>query len=92
MGAPQALRAPIAQADATLRGVAQVMLQDNRWTGLLFVLGLAWHSPVLALVAAPMVAAGLSPALAPVGLSVLTLPFVLVTWAFLLARPLFKVD
>lgn len=43
-------RAVAGFADAVLRGVGQVMLQDNRWTGLFFVLGIAWQSVVLAAV------------------------------------------
>lgn len=38
-------------ADAVLRGVGQVMLQNNRYAGLLFVLGLAVASPMFALAA-----------------------------------------
>lgn len=36
-------------SDAVLRGFGQVMLQGNAWTGLLFLLGIAAHSPLLAL-------------------------------------------
>lgn len=38
-------------ADAVLRGFGQVMLQGNAWTGLLFLLGIAAHSLLLALAA-----------------------------------------
>lgn len=38
-------------ADAVLRGMGQVMLQDNRYAGLLFVLGLVVASPMFALAA-----------------------------------------
>lgn len=38
-------------ADAVLRGFGQVMLQGNAITGLLFLLGIAAHSPLLALAA-----------------------------------------
>lgn len=37
--------------DAVLRGVGQVLLQDNAWSGLLFLLGLAVASPQAALAA-----------------------------------------
>lgn len=37
--------------DAMLRGIAQAMLQNNAYAGLLFVLGIAYNSPVLALAA-----------------------------------------
>lgn len=35
--------------DAVLRGVGQVMFQNNSYAGLLFVLGIAWSAPLLAL-------------------------------------------
>ena len=38
-------------ADAVLRGVGQVMLQNSRYAGLLFVLGIAASSPMFALAA-----------------------------------------
>lgn len=34
--------------DTCLRGIGQVMLQNNSYTGLLFLLGIAWNSPLLA--------------------------------------------
>lgn len=34
--------------DSVLRGIGQVLFQNNSYSGLLFVLGVAWHSPVLA--------------------------------------------
>lgn len=36
---------------SVLRGVGQVMLQENSWTGLLFLIGIAINSPYLALLA-----------------------------------------
>lgn len=47
-------RAPLSAldfADAVLRGVGQVMLQNNSYTGLLFLLGIAYNAPPLALAA-----------------------------------------
>jgi urea transporter len=38
-------------ADAVLRGIGQVMLQDNRYAGALFVIGLAWSSWLFAVAA-----------------------------------------
>ncbi len=41
--------------DAVLRGIGQIMLQENRWTGLLFLAGLfvgSWQSGAAALLAA----------------------------------------
>lgn len=37
--------------DSVLRGIGQVMLQDNRWTGLLFLLGILVGNPVSGLYA-----------------------------------------
>ncbi|HMZ47371.1 MAG TPA: urea transporter, partial [Flavobacteriales bacterium] len=34
-----------------LRGLGQIMLQENAATGLLFLIGIAWASPVMALAA-----------------------------------------
>lgn len=34
--------------DSVLRGIGQVLFQNNSYSGLLFLLGVAWHSPVLA--------------------------------------------
>ncbi len=38
-------------ADAVLRGIAQVMLQNNSRTGLAFLIGIGWNAPLLALAA-----------------------------------------
>ena len=38
--------------DSVLRGMGQVLFQNNSYSGLLFLLGVAWHSPVLAAAAA----------------------------------------
>lgn len=35
---------PLDFADATLRGIGQVMLQNNRYAGLLFLVGIFWNS------------------------------------------------
>ncbi|MCC6318501.1 MAG: urea transporter [Gemmatimonadaceae bacterium] len=35
---------PVAFLDAVLRGVGQVMLQNNSFTGLIFLAGISWHS------------------------------------------------
>ncbi len=51
-----------------------------------------WRSAcytALALLATPLVLAALSAALQPLGLPAMTMPFVLVVWLFLLARPAF---
>lgn len=49
----------------------------------------SWAYTALALLITPLVLAGLSAALQPLGLPALTMPFVLVTWTFVLARPAF---
>lgn len=36
-------------ADSVLRGIGQVMLQDNAYTGLLFLIGVCWNSTLLGL-------------------------------------------
>lgn len=50
--APVEPSAPLSMAgfvDAVLRGVGQVMLQNNSYAGLLFLLGIAWNAPLFAL-------------------------------------------
>ena len=49
----------------------------------------SWVYTALALLVTPFVLAGLSAALQPLGLPALTMPFVLVTWIFVLAQPAF---
>lgn len=39
---------PLLFIDTCLRGIGQVMLQNNAYTGLLFLFGIAWNSPLLA--------------------------------------------
>lgn len=48
---PQAPWSVLAFADAVLRGIGQVMLQNNRYAGLLFVIAIASSSPLFALAA-----------------------------------------
>ncbi|MCC6262590.1 MAG: urea transporter [Bryobacterales bacterium] len=48
---PGAPLSTVGFADAVLRGFGQVMLQNNSYTGLLFLLGIAYNLPVLALAA-----------------------------------------
>lgn len=55
-------------------------------------LAAGWRSAcytALALLATPLVLAALSAALQPLGLPAMTMPFVLVVWGFLLAKPVF---
>lgn len=49
--APQAPLSAFGFVDAVLRGVSQVMLQNNRYVGLVFVVGIASSSPLFALAA-----------------------------------------
>lgn len=48
---PYAPLAALGFTDAVLRGIGQVMLQNNSYTGLLFLLGIAYNAPMLALAA-----------------------------------------
>lgn len=45
------LAAPVRGIDVVLRGMGQVMLQDNAYTGALFVIGIAWNWWLFALAA-----------------------------------------
>lgn len=52
MSAPEPALSPLAppgSLDALARGIGQVMLQDNRWAGLLFLAGVAFNSIPLGL-------------------------------------------
>lgn len=85
LGADEAaLRTGVFGFNGVLVAIALGTQASARWRSIAYV--------GLALVAAPVVAAGLSAALEPAGLPVLTFPFVGVTWVFLLARPRFKLD
>lgn len=47
MSVPEPALSPLAPPgflDALARGIGQVMLQDNRWAGLLFLAGVAFNS------------------------------------------------
>ena len=39
----------VACLDSVLRGIGQVMLQDNSYAGLLFLVGILWNSPLFAI-------------------------------------------
>lgn len=45
---PRAPLSALGFADAVLRGIGQVMLQNNSYTGLLLLLGIAYNAPLLA--------------------------------------------
>lgn len=81
MGAAEpAIRAGAFGFNNVLVAVALVVLiERSRWRGALWM--------AFALLVTPVVYAALSAALQPFGLPALTAPFVLVAWAFLLARP-----
>ena len=93
-----ALQSPLSFFDSVLRGIGQVMLQNNSYTGFIFLIGIFYHSILsgfavligtVASTATAVVYAAMSAALEPLGMPALTAPFVFVVWLFLLASPRF---
>ncbi len=56
--------APLAFLDAVLRGIGQVMLQNNAYTGAIFLAGIFWHSRLFGLAALVGAAASTAAAMA----------------------------
>jgi hypothetical protein len=86
--------AAVGAIDILLRGVGQVMFQNNPITGLLFLVGIFINSyeygltALLRLVVATF--AAIAVALSPIGMPALTASFVLTTWVFLLPTSGFR--
>ncbi len=79
--------------DSVLRGVGQVLLQNNSYAGLLFLAGIFYNSVLFGTAVligtVAVVFASTSAALEPLGMPALTLPYVVVVWLFILAVPVF---